>query len=52
MIPTIRVTNIDTGEYKDYIGKLMVAPNGVIFIKSDKRTIYATTATNITVEEL
>jgi len=37
----IRVTNMETGESKDYQGKMMVASNGVIFIKKGNETIWA-----------
>lgn len=37
----IRVTNLETGETKDYSGKMMVAPNGVTFIKNGKETVWS-----------
>lgn len=48
----VKVTNILTGEtttYKD--SKLMVAPNGTIFVKSNNgQTMFATSAPNFVCE--
>ena len=35
----IEITNILTGEVKQYKGKLMVALNGMIFVKANGHTI-------------
>ena len=48
----IRVTNLKTGESVEYRGKLMVAPNGVIFVKSDGRTLFATGSADFLCEEV
>lgn len=37
----VRVTNTETGESCDYKGRMMVATNGTIFIKSGKETLWA-----------
>lgn len=49
---TIKVTNTANGEVKEYKGKLMVAPNGVIFIKADGRTLFASASTDFVCEEV
>lgn len=52
MANKIQVTNTDTGETKTYTGTMMVAPNGMVFIKRDKRTIWCSAATNFVAEEI
>lgn len=48
----IKVTNLETGEVKTYQGTLMVAPNGMVFIKASKKTIWCSAATNFVAEEI
>ncbi|AUR93126.1 hypothetical protein NVP1183O_28 [Vibrio phage 1.183.O._10N.286.48.B7] len=48
----IKVTNTETGEEKIYTGTMMVAPNGMVFIKKDKRTIWCSAAVNFVAEEV
>lgn len=48
----IQVTNTVTGEIEYYTGKLMVAPNGMIFIKADGRTVFASASTVYTCKEV
>lgn len=37
----VRVINLETGEVAEFNGKMMVASNGVIFIKHNKDTLWA-----------
>ena len=37
----IKVTNLSTGEIKTFKGVLMVAPNGMAFIKFNNRSLWA-----------
>ncbi len=48
----IQVTHLDTGEVQLFTGQLMVALNGVIFIKHNKKVLFASGSTNIVVEDL
>ena len=41
----IEVTCLTTRNTKRFEGTMMVAPNGMVFIKSDGRTIWASAAT-------
>jgi hypothetical protein len=43
---TIIVTNIATGEIEEFKGVMMVAPNGMVFIQCDGRTIWASAQTD------
>lgn len=48
----IQVTDTDTGEVRLFQGKMMVAPNGVIFIKQGKHTVFASGSTKLICEDL
>lgn len=48
----IQVTNTETGETKKYSGTMMVALNGMVFIKQGKRTIWCSASTNFVAEEI
>ena len=48
----IRITNTETGETKVYKGTLMVAPNGMVFIKGNKKTIWASASTDFVAVDL
>lgn len=41
MIRVIRVTNTFTGEIKKFKGVLRVAPNGMVYIKFNNRSLWA-----------
>ena len=48
---TVVVTNTDTGEIKEYKNAtMMVASNGVIFVKQGSVTVFASGSTSIIVE--
>lgn len=47
----IRVTNTKTGEWLRIEGKLMVAPNGVVFIKHKGETVWASGSTDFVAEK-
>lgn len=49
---SIRITNTQTGETKKVEGKMMVAPNGVIFVKQGSKTVFASGSTEIICEEV
>lgn len=44
----IKVINHETGEVRHYSGELMVASNGVMFIKHKGKTVFASGSTDIT----
>lgn len=48
----ILVTNVKTGETTKYWGTLMVAPNGMAFIKQGKRTIWCSASTDFVAIEV
>lgn len=48
----IRVTNHTTSETKDYTGTMMVAPNGVVFIKKGSKVVLALNSDSFTAEVL
>ena len=48
----IRITDIETGEVKEIKGVMMVAPNGMVFVKRDKKTVWCSAATNFVAEEI
>ena len=48
----IKVTDTATGEIKNIEGKLMVASNGMAFIKMNNRTVFATAALTYVFEEV
>lgn len=52
MSTTIQVTNIETGEVRDFSGVMMVAPNGMVFIKNGKEVVWCSASTNFTAEKL
>lgn len=52
MSSKIQVTNLTTGEATVYEGVLMVAPNGMAFIKSGKRVLWCSASTEFEVFEL
>ena len=47
MSTTIQVTNIETGEVRDFSGVMMVAPNGMVFIKQGKEVVWCSASTNL-----
>ena len=48
----IQVTNLITGEVQQFKGTLMVAPNGMAFIKSGSETVWCSASTNFEVVKL
>lgn len=48
----IQVTNLVTGEVRRFKGTLMVAPNGMAFIKSGSETVWCSASTNFVSEKI
>tara|TARA_R110000850_G_scaffold132367_3_gene253417 strand:- start:1573 stop:1728 length:156 start_codon:yes stop_codon:yes gene_type:complete len=48
----IKITNTVTGKIVKYEGKLMVAPNGMVFVKAEGRTIWASACTDFVAVEV
>lgn len=48
----IRVTDIETGDVQTFKGTMMVAPNGMVFIKDGKKVVWCSGATNFVAEEV
>ena len=46
----IVITNIETGETKKLQGTMMVAPNGMVFIKKGKEVVWCSAATDFVAE--
>ena len=46
----ITITNLDTGEQTVLEGTMMVAPNGMVFVKKDKKVLWCSAATNFVAE--
>ena len=47
----ITVTDIETGEIKKFDGVMMVAPNGMVFIKKGKKVVWCSASTTFVAEE-
>lgn len=47
---TIIITNVHTGEVKEFNGTMMVAPNGMVFIKSGKEVVWCSAAADFSAE--
>jgi hypothetical protein len=48
----IEVTNTETGEIKKIEGTMMVAPNGMVFIKKGSKTVWCSAAANFVAQEI
>lgn len=48
----VKVTDTETGEQKEFVGQMMVAPNGMVFIKQGKRVVWSSASTNFVAEEM
>ncbi len=47
----IKILNLDTGEVIRKKGVLMVAPNGMAFVKDGKETVWCSASTTFVVEK-
>jgi len=48
----IEITNTDTGEVTKIEGVMMIAPNGIVFIKKNKKVVWCSAATNFVAQEI
>lgn len=42
----IKVVDVETGEVREFEGVMMVAPNGMVFIKKGSKVVWCSAATN------
>jgi len=47
----VLVTNTVTGEIKTFSGTMMVAPNGMVFIKSGKEVVWCSASRDFVAEK-
>lgn len=48
----VQVTDTTTGESKLFQGVMMVAPNGMVFIKQGQKVVWCSASTNFVAEEV